>query len=217
MNPHTANVIQGMQGQAMKAMQTGRNQIGAQSQMAGAGMGSRSALEKGAMAGEGMSGLNQQTAQLLNKSYADASAQKRADMGMDQQAQRYNQQAGLDAQDVRLRGAAGQVGATDAGRAAGYQDAGMLSQVGADIEGRDQNQKDFDYQQWGEERDWDKNQAMFGSNVLSGAPTGTNTTATGGMGQGSKLGGAIGAGLTGWAATGNPYVGLAAGGASLLS
>ena len=217
MSPHTDKVIGGLQQNAMKAMQMGRNQLGANAQMAGAGMGSRSAIEKGVMAGEVMSGLNQQTAQLLNKSYADASAQKRADMGMDQQAQRYNQQAGMDAQDVRLRGAAGQVGATDAGRAAGYQDAGMLSQVGADIEGRDQNQKDFDYQQWGEERDWDKNQAMFGSNVLSGAPTGTNTTATGGMGQGNKLGGAIGAGLSGWAATGNPYVGLAAGGASLLS
>ena len=217
MNPHTANVIQGMQGQAMKAMQTGRNQIGAQSQMAGAGMGSRSALEKGAMAGEVMSNLNRQTGEMMNQSFRDASAQKRQDMMMDQDAQKYNQQAGLAAQDVRLRGAQQQMAGTDAGRAAGYQDAGMLSQVGADIEGRDQNQKDFDYQQWGEERDWDKNQAMFGSNVLGGAPSGTNTTATGGMGKGSKLGGAIGAGLSGWAATGNPYVGLAAGGASLLS
>jgi hypothetical protein len=169
------------------------------------------------MAGEVMSGLNQQTAQLLNKSYADASAQKRQDMMMNQDAQKYNQQAGMQAQDVRLRGADQMAGMADKSRAAGYQDAGMLSQVGADIEGRDQNQKDFDYQQWGEERDWDKNQAMFGSNVLSGAPSGTNTTMTGGMGKGSKLGGAIGAGLSGWAATGNPYVGLAAGGASLLS
>jgi hypothetical protein len=217
MNPHTANVIGGLQDNAMKSMQMGRNQIGASSQMAGAGMGSRAALEKGAMAGEVMSNLNQQTGQLLNQSYKDASAQKRADMQMDQSAQQYNQRAGLDAQGVRLQGANAQVSAMDAGRGAGYQDAGMLSQVGADQEGRDQNQKDFDYKQWGEERDYDKNQAMFGSNVLGGAPSGTNTTSTGGMGKGSKLGGAVGAGLTGWATTGNPYVGLAMGGASLLS
>jgi hypothetical protein len=66
--------------------------------------------------------------------------------------------------------------ATDAGRQAGYQDASMLSQVGADIEGRDQNEKDFAYDEHLEERDWDKNNAMFASNVLSGAPVGTTTT-----------------------------------------
>jgi hypothetical protein len=217
MNPHTSNVIQGMQGQAMKAMQMGRNQIGASSQMAGAGMGSRSALEKGAMAGEVMSNLNRQTGEMLNKSYSDAAGMKKYDMDSARDADKYNVAAGHKDMDVRDRGAGRMVSGTDAGRAAGYTDAGMLSNVGADIEGRDQNDKDIAYGDFIEERDWDKNNAMFGSNVLGGAPSGTNTTAAGGMGKGSKLGGAIGAGLSGWASTGNPYVGLAMGGASLLS
>ena len=216
MNPHTSNVIGGLQDQAMKSMQMGRNQIGASSQMAGAGMGSRAALEKGAMAGEVMSNLNQQTGQLLNQSFADASAQKRADMQMNQDAQKYNQSAGMDAQRLRMAGADQMAGMADRSRGATAQDAQMLSQVGADIEGRDQNQKDFDYQQWGEERDWDKNQAMFGSNIVSGAPTGQNVTQNNPMQKGNKLGSALGAGLSGWASTGNPYVGLAMGGASLL-
>ena len=216
MNPHTSNVIGGLQDQAMKSMQMGRNQIGASSQMAGAGMGSRAALEKGAMAGEVMSNLNQQTGQLLNQSFADASAQKRADMQMNQDAQKYNQSAGMDAQRLRMAGADQMANMADRSRGATAQDAQMLSQVGADIEGRDQNQKDFDYQQWGEERDWDKNQAMFGSNIVSGAPTGQNVTQNNPMQKGNKLGSALGAGLSGWASTGNPYMGLAMGGASLL-
>ena len=214
MNPHTSAVIGGLQDNAMKSMQMGRNQIGASSQMAGAGMGSRAALEKGAMAGEVMSNLNQQTGQLLNQSYKDASAQKRADMQMDQSAQQYNQRAGLDAQGVRLQGANAQVSAMDAGRGAGYQDAGMLSNVGADIEGRDQNDKDFAYDEYMEGRDWDKNNVSFGSNVLSGAPTGTTTTQNNPQYRNQKVdkfGNAIAGAGAGWLA-GGPY-GAVAGGA----
>ena len=213
MNPHTSNVIGGLQDQAMKSMQMGRNQLGAQAQMAGAGMGSRSAIEKGVMAGEVMSNLNRQTGELLNKSFADASAQKRADMKMNQDAQRYNQQAGMQAQDVRLRGARGMTDATGAGRQAGYQDAQMLSKVGADIEGRDQRQKDFDYDEYIEGRDWDKNNAMFASNVLSGAPVGTTTTQNNPMyrnQQGDRFGRAMAGAGAGWLA-GGPYGALAGG------
>ena len=217
MSPHTSNVIGGLQDNAMKAMQMGRNQLGANAQMAGAGMGSRSAIEKGVMAGEVMSGLNQQTAELLNKSYSDAAKMKRYDMDSARDADKYNVASGHKDMDIRDRGAGRMTDATDRGRAAGYTDVSMLSNVGADIEGRDQNQLDVDYGDYLEERDWDKNNTMFASNVLGGAPSGTNTTMSGGMGKGSKLGGAIGAGLTGWASTGNPYVGLAAGAGSLLS
>ena len=216
MNPHTANVIGGLQDQAMKSMQMGRNQIGASSQMAGAGMGSRAALEKGAMAGEVMSNLNRQTGELLNKSFADASAQKRADMKMNQDAQRYNQQAGMDEQRLRMAGADQMAGMADRARGATAQDAQLLSRVGSDIEGRQQNQLDFDYGQWEGERDHDKNMAMFGSNIVSGAPTGQSGMQNNPMGKGNKLGSALGAGLSGWAATGNPYMGAAMGAASLL-
>lgn len=213
MSPHTSNVIGGLQDQAMKSMQMGRNQLGAQAQMAGAGMGSRSAIEKGVMAGEVMSNLNRQTGELLDKSFADASAQKRADMQMNQDAQKYNQQAGMQAQDVRLRGARGMTDATGAGRQAGYQDAQMLSKVGADLEGRDQRERDFAYDEHIEGRDWDKNNAMFASNVLSGAPVGTTTTQTNPQyrnQQGGRLGRALAGAGAGWLG-GGPYGALAGG------
>ena len=175
MSPHTQNVIGGMRDNAMRTMQMQRNQLGADAQMAGAGMGSRSAIEKGVMAGEVQRNLGQQVAGALEGSYAQAAKMKEADMAREQQRQRYNQLAQTEEGRLQLAGADARLRATDAGRRAGYEDAQMLSRVGADIEGRDQNQKDFDYQQFLEGRDWDKNQAMFGANVAGGAPSGTMT------------------------------------------
>ena len=175
MSPHTQNVISGMRDNAMRTMQMKLNQLGADAQMAGAGMGSRSAIEKGVMAGEVQRNLGQQVAGALEGSYAQAAKMKEADMAREQQRQRYNQLAQGEEGKLRLAGADARLRATDAGRRAGYEDAQMLSRVGADIEGREQNQKDFDYQQFLEGRDWDKNQAMFGANVAGGAPSGTMT------------------------------------------
>jgi len=176
MSPHTQNVIGGMQDNAMRTMQMSRNQLGANAQMAGAGMGSRSAIEKGVMAAGVQRDLGQQVAGALEGSYAQAAGMKGKDMARKQQTDRYNQMATGEEGRLRLAGAETGIRATDAGRKAGYEDASMLSQVGADIEGRDQNEKDFAYDEHIEERDWDKNNAMFGSNVLSGAPVGTTTT-----------------------------------------
>ena len=218
MSPHTANVIKGMQDSAMRTMQKQRGALQAQHQMAGAGMGSRGALENAAMAGEVQRNLGQQVSGALEGSYAQAAKMKEGDMKRKLEADRYNQLAKGEEGRLRLAGAETGIRATDAGRAAGYTDASMLSNVGADLEGRDQNQMDVDYGDFLEERDWDKNNTMFASNVLGGAPSGTKTTATNPMARGNKLGGAIGAGLTGWAASGgNPYMGLAAGAGSLLA
>ena len=215
MSPHTSNVIQGMQDNAMRTMQKQRGALQAQHQMAGAGMGSRGALENAAMMGEVQRGLGQQVAGALEGAYGQAAQMKQQDMQRAQQADQYNQAAGLQAQDVRLRGAQQQMAGTQAQRGAGIQDAQLLSQVGADIEGRQQNQLDFDYGQWKEGRDWDKNQAMFGSNILAGAPSGQMVTQSAPQGR-NKMGAALGAGLGAFASTGNPWLGLAAGGASLL-
>jgi hypothetical protein len=215
MSPHTSNVINANTDQAMKAMQMGRNQIGASSQMAGAGMGSRSAIEKGVMSGEVMNNLNQQNYNALNQSYADAAGMKKYDMDSSRDADKYNVKSGQTDQDIRLRGARGMTDATDAGRKAGYEDSTMLSRVGADIEGRDQNDKDFAYDEYIEGRDWDKNNAMFGSNVLSGAPVGTTTTQNNPQHRNQKVdrfGRIISGAAGGWLASGgNPYGALAGG------
>jgi hypothetical protein len=220
MSPHTQNVIGGMQKSAMDTMQKQRGALQAQHQMAGAGMGSRGALENAAMMSGVQQNLGQQVAGALEGSYAQAAGMKGQDMDRAQQAARYNQSAGLAGQDVNLRGAGMGIGAAQAGRGAGYQDAEMLAKSGAAQEGYGQRDKDFAYDQWGEERDWDKNQAMFGANVLGGAPTGSTTTSTspqykkeGGLG-GALMGGAMGFLSSG----GNPYMAGAGalGGSGLL-
>ena len=199
MNPHTQNVIQNLQKNAMDTMQMQRNQLGSQAQMAGAGIGSRSAIDKGVMAAGVQRDLNQQTGDLLNKSFADASAQKRQDMEMEQARQRYNQGANMEGQRLNLAGADMASRQAGLGRQAGFQDAQMLSKVGADIEGREQNELDWDYDQAMEKRDWDKNQAMFGSNVLGGAPFGTQTQQSQPQYQ-NQRGGRFGSALAGAAA-----------------
>jgi hypothetical protein len=214
MNPHTSNVINANTDQAMKAMQMGRNQLGAKAQMAGAGMGSRSAIEKGVMAGEVMSNLNQQNYNALNSSFEGASDRKRYDMDSSRDADKYNVDSGLRDADTRLRGAKTMTDATDSGRNATYTDASALSAVGADIEGRENNNKDFAYDEYVEERDWDKNNTSFASNVLSGSPSGTETTNTNPQYKNPKVdrfGKIIAGAGSGWLATGSPY-GAAAGG-----
>ena len=214
MSPHTGNVIKGMQDNAMRTMQMQRNQIGADSQMAGAGTGSRSAIEKAVMAGEVQRNLGQQVSGALEGSYAQAAQMKKDDMEREQQRQRYNQMATGEQGRLQLAGSQQQMAGTAAGRQAGYQDAQMLSRVGADIEGRQQNQLDAGYGDYLEERDWDKNNAMFASNVLSGAPVGTTTTSTTPQYQNQKVdrfGRIISGAGAGWLATGSPYGAVAGG------
>jgi hypothetical protein len=213
MSPHTANVIKGMQDNAMRTMQMSRNQLGANAQMAGAGIGSRSAIEKGVMAGEVQRNLGQQVAGALEGSYAQAAGMKESDMDREQQRQRYNQMATGEEGKLRLAGAETGIRATDAGRKARYEDSTMLSRVGADVEGRDQRDKDFDYDEYLEGRDWDRNNTMFASNVLSGAPVGTTTTNNNPMyknSQTDRFGRAMAGAGAGWL-TGGPYGALAGG------
>ena len=146
--------------------------------MAGAGVGSRGALENAAMMGEVQRGLGQQVAGALEGSYAQAAQMKGQDMDRAQQAQRYNQQAGLAGQDVNLRGAGMQVAGTEAGRGAAAQDIDLLGRSGAAQEGYGQRDKDFAYDQFLEGRDWDKENLMLASNVLGGAPSGSTTTSS---------------------------------------
>ena len=212
MSPHTEKVIGGMQKAAMDTMAKQRGALQAQHQMAGAGMGSRGALENAAMMAQVQQGLGQQVAGALEGAYGQAAQMKQQDMQRQMQADQYNQAAGLQAQDVKLRGAQQQMAGAQAGRDAAAQDAQMLSQSGAQQEGYDQREKDFAYDQWQEERDWDKNQAMFLSNIAGAAPHGTSTTTyqPGGQSQQGGMRGALLGAAGGFLQTGSPW-GAAAG------
>ena len=122
----------------------------------------------------------------------------------------------LTGEELKLRGQNVAMDAADRSRAAGVQDTRMLSQVGADLENRAQNQLDFDYEDWKGQRDHKKNQASWLSNMVAAAPGGQTGTTTSPYSKGNQLSDAFGAGLSAFGATGNPYLGLAAGGLSLL-
>jgi len=214
MSPHTQNVIGGMQDNAMRTMQKQRGQLQAQHQMAGAGMGSRGALENAAMMGEVQRNLGQQVSGALEGSYAQAAGMKKSDMERAQQAERYNQQAGLAGQDVNLRGANAQIAGTNAGRNASAADINMLSGVGADVEGRDQNVKDETMGDFYEKRDWGENKLASAANIAGTQPTGSTTTTTGAPQHRKKdrFGRIIAGAASGWLASGGNPWGAAAGG-----
>ena len=209
MSPQVSTVMDSMQKRGMENIQKSVNQLrGSHNQAFGGSFADRAALETGTTIAEGNKAITDAQTQYLDKAFSDAAARKQSDQTMDQQRQLAQQQAGLQAQDVRLRGAQQQMAGTQAGRQAGLEDARMLSQIGAQQEGYDQRQKDYDYDQWQEERDWDKNNAMFLSNISGAAPHGTSsvTHQPGGQSKKGGLGGALMGGAMGFLQSGgNPY------------
>jgi hypothetical protein len=139
---------------------------------------------------------------------------KKSDMERAQQAERYNQQAGLAGQDVNLRGANAQIAGTNAGRNASAADINMLSGVGADVEGRDQNVLDESMGDFYEERDWGENKLASAANIAGTQPTGSTTTTTGAPQHRKKdrFGRIIAGAASGWLASGGNPWGAAAGG-----
>jgi hypothetical protein len=214
MSPHTQNVIQGMQDNAMRTMQQQRGALQAQHQMAGAGIGSRGALENAAMAAEVQRGLGQQVAGALEGSYAQAAKMKQQDMQRQLQADRYNQQAQGEQGRLQLAGAAQQMAGTAAGRDAAAQDVGMISQIGADVEGKQQNILDEKMGDFYEERDWGRDNLAAAANIAGTVPSGSTTTTTGApqYRKRDKFGRIISGAAGGWLASGGNPWGAAAGG-----
>ena len=139
---------------------------------------------------------------------------------MDQAAQKYNQAAGLSAQDVRLRGAGTQIAGTKAGRAAAGEDIKMLAGVGADVEGHEQNVLDEKMGDFYEERDWGENKLASAANIAATNPTGSTTTTTGAPQhrKRDKFGRIISGAASGWLASGgNPWGAVAGGVGGFLS
>jgi hypothetical protein len=214
MSPHTSNVISGMQDNAMRTMQKQRNALQAQHQMAGAGVGSRGALENAAMSAEVQRGLGQQVAGALEGSYAQAAKMKQSDMEREQQRQRYNQMATGEQGRLNIAGAQEQRAGTAAGRDAAAADINMLSGVGADVEGRNQNVLDETMGDFYEERDWGENKLASAANIASTNPTGSTTTTTGAPQhkKRDKFGRIISGAASGWLASGGNPWGAVAGG-----
>ena len=179
----------------------------------GGSFGSRGDLRDATAIAEGNQNIMDAQTKYLDKAFADAAARKESDMGREALRRQQGADRHLTEEELKLKGQNVAMDAADRARAAGVQDTRMLSQVGADLENRAQNQLDFDYEDWKGQRDHLKNQASWMSNIVAAAPGGQSGTTTNPYSKGNPLSEAFGAGLSAYGATGNPYV--AAGGAAL--
>ena len=217
MGDQTTAVMDAMGRRGRQNIRQSLNELGAgENRALGGSFGSRGELMKGTAIAEGNQAIMDAQTQYLDKAFADAAARKQADMQMEATRQTTDADRDLSAQDVKLRGANTMIGATDAGRRAGIEDTNLLSKVGSDIEGREQNQLDFDYDEFVGERDHLKNQTSWLSNITAAAPGGQTGTSTSPYSSGNPMSEAFGAGLSAYGATGNPYVAAAGAGLSLL-
>ena len=217
MGDQTTAVMDAMGRRGRQNIRQSLNELGAgENKALGGSFGSRGELMKGTAIAEGNQAIMDAQTQYLDKAFADAAARKQADMSMDQQRQLAGADRDLAAQDVRLRGAQQQMAGTQAGRQAGIQDAQLLSQVGSDIENRQQNQLDFDYDEFVGERDHLKNQAGFMSNIVAAAPGGQTGETSNPYQKRDKLKEGAGAALSTFGATGNPWLAGGAAGLALL-
>ncbi|SVB86009.1 uncharacterized protein METZ01_LOCUS238863 [marine metagenome] len=172
---------------------------------------------RGTAIAEGEQNIADAQTKYLDKAFADAAARKEGDMGREALRRQQGADRHLTGEELKLRGQNVAMDAADRSRAAGVQDTRMLSQVGADLENRAQNQLDFDYEDFKGQRDHKKNQASWLSNIVAAAPGGQTGQTTNPYNQGNKLAEGAGSALSMYGATGNPYLAAGAGAVSLLS
>jgi len=218
-NPHTAEVIKRNTDSAMEAMDIRRNQLMAKENMASpSGQNDRAAIERGVMQAQGLKNLGDQTAALYSQGFDKAADMKRYDMDSQTGADRFNVDAGFRGADTRLKGADAMIAGTDAGRRADITDIDLLSKVGADVEGREQNVLDEKMGDFYEKRDWGENKLASAANIAGTNPTGSTTTTTGGQQhkRRDKFGRIISGAASGWLASGGNPWGAAAGAAGGL-
>ena len=140
--------------------------------IAGGGRHSGAALERGAARGMSSMGLANLTGQLSREGYKTALGASQSDRDAALTGDLASPRADIAGAGVRVgasRAGADIAGQTQEGR---YRDINALSGVGAAEEAYGQRDKDWAYDQHIEERDWDKNQAEWGANLMAAAPSG---------------------------------------------
>ena len=218
MSPQRTAVLDEIGRRGREGIRTSINELqGQQNKAFDGSFHSRGDLMKGTAIAEGQKNITAAETQYLDKIFGDAADRKETQMKMEADRLGRGADRHLTEEELKLRGQNVAMDAADRSRAAGVQDTRMLSQVGADLENRAQNQLDFDYEDFRGQRDHKKNQASWLSNMVAAAPGGQTGQTTNPYDPGNPLSEAFGAGLSAYGATGNPYVGLAGAGVSLLS
>lgn len=197
MNPYldkvAGNVMSNMDRSRQMALMNG----GAAATTAGAYGGSRQGIADALTNSEFFRNAGQQMDQLYSQGFDRAAGLSAQDIANS-----------MNAQGLRLSAGSQLANLGNMERQWGLQNLGLINQVGAQQQGMDQAMKDWQYQQFLEQRDYPLQQLGIRQSGLSASPYGQATTASGGGTNpfGSALGGALtGASLFG---TGGALAGL---------
>ena len=163
MNPFTQSVINQLQKDISEQQQLALGRTGEQARAAGAFGGSRQGVAEALTSGR------------YGDAFARTAGQLRADQfnramaGVDQDRARQEQFRGQAAQ-TRLGAGRDLLRGTQAQDAATAQRINALARIGQQQQAMDQAQRDFAYQQFLEERDFDKMNILAGGGLLGSAP-----------------------------------------------
>ena len=163
MNPFTQSVINQLQKDISEQQQMALGRTGEQARAAGAFGGSRQGVAEALTSGR------------YGDAFARTAGQLRADQfnramsGVDQDRARQEQFRGQAAQ-TRLGAGRDLLRGTQAQDAATAQRINALARIGQQQQAMDQAQRDFAYQQFLEERDFDKMNILAGGGLLGSAP-----------------------------------------------
>ncbi len=163
MNPFTQGVINQLQRDISEQQQMALGKTGEQARAAGAFGGSRQGVAEALTSGRYGDAFARTAGQLRSDQF------NRAMSGVDQDRTAQEQFRG---QAARTRLGAGQqvLSGTQAQDAATAQRINSLARIGQQQQAMDQASKDFDYQQFLEERDYDKMNILAGGGLLGSAP-----------------------------------------------
>lgn len=163
MNPFTQGVINQLQRDISEQQQMALGKTGEQARAAGAFGGSRQGVAEALTSGRYGDAFARTAGQLRSEQF------NRAMSGVDQDRTAQEQFRG---QAARTRLGAGQqvLSGTQSQDAATAQRINSLARIGQQQQAMDQASKDFDYQQFLEERDYDKMNILAGGGLLGSAP-----------------------------------------------
>ena len=170
MNPFTQGVINQLQRDISEQQQMALGRTGEQARAAGAFGGSRQGVAEALTSGRYGDAFARTAGQLRADQFNRAMAGVDQDRARQEQFRGQAAQTRLGAGRDLLRGSQQQLAGTQAQDAATAQRINALARIGQQQQAMDQAQKDFAYQQFLEERDFDKMNILAGGGLLGSAP-----------------------------------------------
>ena len=197
MSPYIGNVI----GQAQQAAQAnyleGQGQRNANAVKAGAFGGSRSAIADEVARRAYDSEFQSLTADLLNKGYSNAQAQFMADRSARDAANQYAAKLGMEGAQFGLEAGKSMQGLGESAFGLAGKQANLLNTYGQQQQTQRQKELDQAYENFANQRDYERQNATFLSGILHGVPVTPQSNSITYQPSGTSVNQALGLGIAG--------------------